>query len=557
MQIQRISRVLLVATALGALGCAQAAMAACVSTFTRQCLVNGRFAVEATWPGADNKQTPGQVIFLGQNAAGFWFLSKENPELVVKIIDGQSVNQFFWVFYAGLTSRHVTLKVTDTKTGHFKIYNSPAGTLASQADTRAFRKSASLTETGDWMTFVSPQASPDYSWCKPGQASDFVADFTYNEPFSGKPVNFTDKSSGSPDRWCWIFGDEVVSGCSAATQDVPHIYASAGTYTVAHWVGRPNGPSVQGACVTKTFTVSDPPPCTFDLSLNPNPASFPAAGGSGTVTLKASAQDCSWTAESSPFIYLTPTGGVGNDTINFRVLLNHGSTMRTGNLTVKGPTGEGQTFTITQAGPPQPCTYSFSPPSVDPVDPSGGIGSVSVQTRADCTWTAKTSTPSFVRLLGAASGQGSGKFDYYVAANRGADRTGVIAIANGSVEIHQPGFNLLGACQPTVTSLCLLENRFEVRVAFRLSGNNGVAQSVQLDQSYGYFTFFDPTNPEIVLKMLDGRPVNGHFWLFYGALSNVDYVVTATDTTTGETQFYCNPNGTFKSVGDALAFPSP
>ena len=70
----------------------------------------------------------------------------------------------------------------------------------------------------------------------------------------------------------------------------------------------------------------------------------------------------------------------------------------------------------------------------------------------------------------------------------------------------------------------------------------------------GYFWFFDPANVELVVKVLDGRSLNNHFWVFYGALSNTQYTITVLDTMTGQTRQYTNPSGQFASVGDTAAF---
>jgi len=80
---------------------------------------------------------------------------------------------------------------------------------------------------------------------------------------------------------------------------------------------------------------------------------------------------------------------------------------------------------------------------------------------------------------------------------------------------------------------------------------------VPLTGDTGYFWFFDDANVELVLKVLDGRGVNHHFWVFYGALSNVEYEITVTDTSTGEVRTYSNPAGEFGSVGDTEAFFVP
>jgi len=57
-----------------------------------------------------------------------------------------------------------------------------------------------------------------------------------------------------------------------------------------------------------------------------------------------------------------------------------------------------------------------------------------------------------------------------------------------------------------------------------------------------------------VIKVLDARAVNGRFWVFYGALSNVGYTITVTDTETGDAKTYRNELGSFGSVGDTAAF---
>jgi hypothetical protein len=62
------------------------------------------------------------------------------------------------------------------------------------------------------------------------------------------------------------------------------------------------------------------------------------------------------------------------------------------------------------------------------------------------------------------------------------------------------------------------------------------------------------TRFELAIKVLDGRAVNGSFWVFYGALSDVQYDVTVTDTTTGQVRTYHNTAGTLASVADTKAF---
>ena len=105
--------------------------------------------------------------------------------------------------------------------------------------------------------------------------------------------------------------------------------------------------------------------------------------------------------------------------------------------------------------------------------------------------------------------------------------------------------------------LCLGPNgAFEVRVDWKnpATGETGTGRARPLTGDTGAFWFFDAANLELMVKVLDGRAVNGHFWLFYGALSNVEYTVTATNTATGEVKTYHNPAGQFASRADVDAF---
>ena len=49
-------------------------------------------------------------------------------------------------------------------------------------------------------------------------------------------------------------------------------------------------------------------------------------------------------------------------------------------------------------------------------------------------------------------------------------------------------------------------------------GTSGRGAAVPLTGDTGYFWFFNSANVELIVKVLDGRTVNGQFWVFYGAL---------------------------------------
>ncbi|HEX4966107.1 MAG TPA: hypothetical protein VF173_35180 [Thermoanaerobaculia bacterium] len=111
------------------------------------------------------------------------------------------------------------------------------------------------------------------------------------------------------------------------------------------------------------------------------------------------------------------------------------------------------------------------------------------------------------------------------------------------------------ACSPGETRLCLNGNRFQAEIAWNVPGlGSGAGQAVPLSDDSGLFWFFASSNLELTVKVLDGRAVNRHFWVFYGGLSTVDYTLTITDLQTGARAIYHNPPGHLGSGADVSAF---
>jgi hypothetical protein len=113
------------------------------------------------------------------------------------------------------------------------------------------------------------------------------------------------------------------------------------------------------------------------------------------------------------------------------------------------------------------------------------------------------------------------------------------------------------ACVPTDAVFCANNGRFAVSVIFsapNLGISNANAHALTLTSDTGYFWFFSPNNVELVVKVVDGRAFNGFYWVFYGALSDVAYTVTVTDTLTEAVKIYVNAAGTLASAADTAAF---
>lgn len=78
------------------------------------------------------------------------------------------------------------------------------------------------------------------------------------------------------------------------------------------------------------------------------------------------------------------------------------------------------------------------------------------------------------------------------------------------------------ACVPGPTTLCLMDGRFEATVEWEtLSSTSGLGQSSQIAPESGYFWFFDPKNPELIVRIVDGCEANGNYWLFVGGLTDI------------------------------------
>jgi hypothetical protein len=112
-------------------------------------------------------------------------------------------------------------------------------------------------------------------------------------------------------------------------------------------------------------------------------------------------------------------------------------------------------------------------------------------------------------------------------------------------------------CANDEHALCL-GGRFQIEVNWhnQNNGENGVGSVVTAGGTgaTGSFWFFDAANVELVLKVLDGRTSNGKFWIFYGALSDVEYWVKVTDTVTGKVKTYHSRPGSLSGLADTAAF---
>lgn len=107
----------------------------CVPNFTTLCIDDEpgdkRFRVRATYNTTQSGGFSGNAAAiplapLGVDRGGlFWFFTADNPEMLVKVLNGCSLNNRFWVFITAGTNVGFTVTVRDMETGITRNYNNP------------------------------------------------------------------------------------------------------------------------------------------------------------------------------------------------------------------------------------------------------------------------------------------------------------------------------------------------------------------------------------------------------------------------------------------------
>ena len=99
--------------------------------------------------------------------------------------------------------------------------------------------------------------------------------------------------------------------------------------------------------------------------------------------------------------------------------------------------------------------------------------------------------------------------------------------------VHAFGFQV----GDPATAIDLASARFRVRVARIADCSPGPvclpakldAPLVRTSDNSAYASFYDGTNVEVTTKILDGRALTGHFWVFIASMTDRAFIVTITD----------------------------
>jgi len=578
----------------------------CIPGGSVLCLQNGRFQVSASWTD-EGLARDAQAVPLTDDTGNYWFFSPDNLELMVKILDGCTINQRWWVFTSGLTDRGVGLFVQDLATGLTLGYNTPQGTTYPPIlDTSAFG--------------CAPAAPAANTATASGEPTDPPAVLAVTKT--------EDTLDGVCDHDCSL--REAVTAANLR-EGMGVIVLGPGVYTLTR-EGRGEDQSATGDLdVTDGLlvlgagaerTVLDGGGIDRVLDVGPSldlhdvtvrngratgPSFFNRTGGGilafGRLSLVRSLVTANRAELSGGGIYAQHELRVRDSTVSGNQAEEEGGGIYGGfdldleNVTVSGnQAGErgGGIYldldlsvlthvTITGNSAPEAGGVFVGPLDCQILCPQISlhldwtvIAGNTAGITPDC-----GGSPFYVgsrNVVGVREGCGL---------TIGADREGTLAnpldprlsalgFHGGPTPTHAPlpgspvldlascpagrdqrgrprpdqtlcdagSVERLPGCQPDEDTLCLgARDRFEVTVRWATKTDDGSGKAVPLALDTGAFWFFQADNLELTVKVLDGCGTNDRYWVFLSGLTDVGVEVTVRDTKTGKTWTHTHAAG--------------
>ena len=93
------------------------------------------------------------------------------------------------------------------------------------------------------------------------------------------------------------------------------------------------------------------------------------------------------------------------------------------------------------------------------------------------------------------------------------------------------------------------------------TGRTGEGKAIPQNDLFGFFAIpaltSNPDNPEVFVKVLDGRVINGQFWVFYGGLTDLEYTLSVKENATGIVKSYHKNPGSAEGGFDTSGFTGP
>ncbi|HVT56897.1 MAG TPA: hypothetical protein VHR45_00730 [Thermoanaerobaculia bacterium] len=488
------------------------ASSSCVSSSTNLCLNNGRFAVGATFSSSAQSGTA-QVVQLTPDTGYLWFFSSSNAEVVVKVINGCALGGNFWVFAGGLTNLNTVITVTDTKTGAFKTYTNPQNT--------AFRPIQDTSAFAACNTANSPSSA---------NSADGAADAA--EPMAPPALRIVPADAATSEAQGTVaVGTMYATGTGLNGSSLIFSISNYATNPTGNPIATFNGKLLDVGIdpTTQVLYILDDASVLYRIDLAALTATTIGTGPAGLNSLVFSASGQAYEWGSDRFLYAVDK--------NTGVFTRIGSTgfAAAGDLafdldgTLYGSSADGNLIRI---------------------DPATGAGSaIGAMGFNDFFGLAIDASGT----LYGARGSESVKISkiYTIDKNTGSSSL-VGSIANDPDSVSGLA---LSTGTPPAPALLLNNNRFRVDVQWTTSNDSGPGTPVKLTSDTGYFWFFNASNIELLIKVLDGCGLDGHYWVFAGGLTNVATQIRVTDTRTGAVKTYSTVGGPpFQPIQDTSAF---
>ncbi|MDQ2978890.1 MAG: hypothetical protein M3R62_06695, partial [Acidobacteriota bacterium] len=74
------------------------------------------------------------------------------------------------------------------------------------------------------------------------------------------------------------------------------------------------------------------------------------------------------------------------------------------------------------------------------------------------------------------------------------------------------------------------------------TGSTGAGVSIPQNDIFGFFSIptltGNASNPEVFIKIIDGRALNNTYWVFYNGLTDLEYTLTVRENGTGRVKTY-------------------
>ncbi len=132
----------------------------CKSSEHTMCLLDDRLQANVHWRTADQD---GRAVTLPITAdsGAFWFFSPANLEVLLKVVDGLTVNERFWMFFGSLSNVQYDITISDQTTGISNRRRNPQGVFASGADIEFLpNKADAELSTPDWLSATDHSTTP-------------------------------------------------------------------------------------------------------------------------------------------------------------------------------------------------------------------------------------------------------------------------------------------------------------------------------------------------------------------------------------------------------------